>query len=169
MAGPIARRPSGLLDLLLAQQQGRNPNALTDNVQPVIDLTPFYSADRLEATNTSFTATAVGSGNTITVPAGEVWALTSLGWSGTANAVDQQMRIAIRFLDIFEGIDQFFYASPDFKSIGATDVFSDGVLIPQPLFLNSGSKLSLRVEMFDKALGANIAIAWVAAYVRMDT
>lgn len=76
--GNIARKPRGLLDLLLTQSGGQNPSNLMESVRPTLDMLPFYLPERLDA-DTAAINQAVAGFTGITVPEGEVWLLLWLG------------------------------------------------------------------------------------------
>ena len=83
----INRIPSGLLDFLLVQAGGQNPNEISELVRPVIDVTKLYAPDRLRAANEPTSMTA-GQLEFIEVPEGEVWLLLFAAITATLVAGD---------------------------------------------------------------------------------
>lgn len=73
----INRVPKGFLGLLDSKTQGRTPGASQGDLQPVVDLTQFYTADlplKTTVATGSFGSGSIGTLiNTVTVPAGELW------------------------------------------------------------------------------------------------
>lgn len=73
MAGLIQTIPAGFLSLFQAKEMGANPNLLGTEVQPTIEMLPFYLAQRRQVQELSHNIAAVGSATLITVPGDEVW------------------------------------------------------------------------------------------------
>lgn len=87
----IQRAPLGLLSLLDSKAGGIAPNALSDLVQPTVELLPLYGLSVRRKVNLSIAAAGVvvgfnlvGSGLGI-VPSGETWRLLNL--TGVSNNV----------------------------------------------------------------------------------
>ena len=78
--GVINEIPEGFLDLIKAKVGGRPPTVLSDNVAPVIDMSPFYLARNLSV-ETYSQLTTVNSFESIQVPPGEVWFLFNASFS----------------------------------------------------------------------------------------
>jgi len=167
VASPISRRPSGLLDLLLTQQQGKNPALLEDDVQPIIDLGPFYEAERLETINASNAVTATGvQASTIDVPAGEYWKLLCLSIYADFGAGNQDILPFIRIRNLGSIVHVL---TPRFQSSSAfTLAQGDQLWLPQPLHCPSGVSFEMNVEGLDLQGQPNILTLMEALYVRMD-
>lgn len=170
MAGPIARRPAGLLDLLLTQQQGKNPEVLGNDVQPVMDLTKFYGQERLESSNKALTATAINSLVTHTVPAGESWLLLCAAVRGAFAAAGQEIGLELRISGFkgaaFLACDALAFA----QSIAATDAFGDGFDIPAGgVIYPSGVSFTFLTQKIALAAQPNIAVTTNLLFIRMNT
>ena len=76
----INREPRGLLDLLLSQSGGRNPDVMLESIRGFIDLEKFYAVDRQRAFSVSF-SDAIGASSFVEVPAGQTWLVDFLGIS----------------------------------------------------------------------------------------
>jgi len=166
MPGPISRRPAGLLDLLLAQQQGKNPSSLSDAVAPVIDLSLFYEQERVDLESKVLSASAVGQAATITVPQGESWKIVGLTVRGTFNIIGSKIR-----LGLFFGIGTSAFAvvkELTSTAVAATDKFGDGIM-PPGLILRPGSQLGCIVHEINLNAGANISTTAEVLYVRMES
>jgi hypothetical protein len=88
VAKPIQTRPLGYLSLLALKEMGQNPDTAIDTLQPVIDLTEFYSADKFQAVNSSagILDTQTGAYSIITVPNDQVWLIDHHSASISCNA-----------------------------------------------------------------------------------
>lgn len=167
MGGPIARRPAGLLDLLLAQQQGKNPSSLGDDVLPVIEITDFYNQERIITQGGSLSMTAVNGTNTITIPAGEVWRPIYHACSGTFATTNQTVRIGWE-IGSLPGSWQVTHKTERFEAVGATDKFGNAAAFPGCIF-PSGTKFLLRVQEINLDAQANIGLNVQMAYIRMES
>ena len=167
MGSPISRRPTGLLDLLLTQQQGANPKELEDDVQPIIDMGPFYEAERLTSINASNAVTATGiQASTIDVPPGEYWKLLCFTVYVDFGAGNQDISPFIRLKNLGSLIH---IVTPRFGSSSAFTLAQGEVLwLPQPLHCPSGVSFEMNVEGLDLQGQPNILTLMEALYVRMD-
>ena len=125
MPSPISRRPAGLLDLLLTQQQGENPNDLLESVQPTLDLLRFYAPDRMEVAGTTLTHTGVGSNGSIEVPAGQTWLTFGVASSVTFATVNQRISCSCRLNNIVSNPFWFTALGGVRTPVGATDVSNE--------------------------------------------
>ena len=169
MASPIARRPGGLLDLLLTQQQGRNPSDLLDSVQPILDMAAFYEQERLYVTGGAKTITAVGGNDTILVPAGESWKLIHAGFFVSFATANQIFACTLELINLQ-------IASMRISDLGGTQTpslandFRVGIYTPpQPLILPSGAGLKFGVSSLTLDGQANISMTTRVLVVRMET
>lgn len=71
----IQRVPIGLLELLGMKGSGTNPNAITSEVRPVVDLAQMYGIRTIDQASAINAALAIGGTMTITVPQNEHWLL----------------------------------------------------------------------------------------------
>lgn len=169
MPAPISRRPSGILDLLLAQQQGQNPNNLVDDVQPVLDLEKFYEPDRLSVASTTTALTAVGSTSTILVPAGERWKIYSIGVAGSFATVNQQLQVYVTLSGISGAALHYAHKFDTFAPVGATDIFAGGFWLPDPLLLPSGVSIKFTAASISLDAQPSISIQPRVLYVELQS
>ena len=167
MAGPIARRPQGLLDLLLTQQQGKNPAELGDLLLPVLELGHFYETDRIKTKGATITATTINSNATIEIPAGEAWKVYGFSVRGTFATVDQEVRVGFRISNIAGG-EILESESIRFEAFGATDQFGNGIMFPQPIIYPSGAKFTCYTQELDLDAQPSIALRMVMLYIEMN-
>lgn len=78
MSSLIQRVPQGFLDALGIKSTGTNPNQLSEDVRPVVNLIDFYLASRYETVIASGNITNNGDIISLDVPAGEAWAMQTL-------------------------------------------------------------------------------------------
>ena len=171
MAGPIARRPAGLLDLLLTQQQGKNPSELGDMLSPIIDLLPFYAQDRLSGAVGNKACTAVGDNVGITVPAGESWLVWTTSFSATFATVNQNISVYVELRGA-AGTTQPVYLSDlgGLKSAdGATDIVVGAQCFDKGLMIPSGTELRFVCGALNLDAQANITFRGRVLYARMET
>lgn len=166
MAGTIARRPAGLLDLLLTQQQGKNPAELGDLVLPVIDLSMFYGQERLEVNEATRTASAVGNSDEITVPQGESWGILNVSARATFNTIGQKIKISL-FASV-GGSDFVMLAENSATAVGATDIVNVFANLPFTVF-PAGAQFGMLVGELDLNAGANISVVTTTLSVRMES
>lgn len=169
MAGPIARRPAGLLDLLLTQQQGKQPTDLGDVVTPTLDIQPFYNQERLTTETAVLSNAAVGSVAIITIPAGESWQMLFLTTRGTFNAAAQTLRIGFRIASIAGGDIIDIGQTADITAVGAADTYSGQVMFQPGQIFSAGTRFLATTQQVGLAAGAAIAGSLNALYVRMET
>lgn len=167
MAGPIARRPAGLLDLLLTQQQGKNPGELGDLVNPTIDLEPFYSAERLTAKALTSAVTAVGTFGGIQVPAGEVWKVYGVSFFANFATINQRLGISGEIINIPSS--GFGYHDFGIKTADAAgDVFYRGYNFGCCIHYKSGATFRGRCTSLNLDAQPNIGVTMQLLYTQME-
>lgn len=153
MPSPISRRPSGLLDLLLTQQQGKNPAEILDSVQPVMDLFPFYASARLTSARATYTATGTGilAADSLAVPDGETWAVLNVSqhWEFALSSDDIKSNILLLNLQDASNVPLSTYEY--FNPSVANEVMEKTLWFPQPMFLSSGMAFATQIGWFDQA------------------
>lgn len=167
MGGPIARLPRGLLDLLLTQQQGKNPDALGDTLAPVIDLAPFYEQERFDAENLNATMTAVGVAGTFTVPAGEAWKVLGMSVRGTFATVNQTIGVQCRILNL-PNVPAFVIDQFDFAAVGATDTFGASIRQFGNIIFPAGLQFRFQCSQLTLDGQPSIAVTGSIWYVRLE-
>ena len=169
MAGTISRRPAGLLDLLLTQQQGDNPSVLGDTVWPGIDLGPFYDQERLTITNGSSAFTGLAQTNTMTIPSGESWRLLAFGLRGSFATANQYIQLGFQIGGV-SGSASVDIDARLFTAVGATDLYSGSFpWVKGNIIFPSGTNFRTKVESLNLDAQANLTVSVNALYVRMDT
>lgn len=172
MASPISRRPTGLLDLLLTQQQGKNPDKLGDDVIPVIEMRPFYSQERFDIERQSMAITVNGDYGAIEVPAGETWFVYAFGlrleYATAAQYLTADLTIdwtATTFAGFNYNIHGRNGMDPDF----ANQDMNAGFWLPQPLVFPSGVKFNCEINRINLDGQPNILGLHHCLYTRMET
>lgn len=146
--GNINRNPIGLLDFLLTQAGGRNPDFLLEQVRPVIDIEHYYQSDRLRATIDTGSLNT-GQVDAISVPTDEVWLL--LNWAlqlevptGAGNFANYSAEI--------EGIQPLGLNAVNIAGFSHTNpnpintIWVDQVPLPRPIVLRGGQTLAIRIQ-----------------------
>jgi len=167
MPSPISRRPAGLLDLLLAQQQGQNPTDLIDSVSPTIDMLKFYEAERLDVTRDVKNVTAVGDVGAVDIPAGEYWKVLAIACNWVFATVNQRLGIRIEVKNIGE-TRQDLITSVVKTPTGATDEAAVALRLGSPVIFPSGTTLQSRASSLALDGEANIQLTTTVFYVRME-
>jgi len=172
MPSPISRRPGGLLDLLLTQQQGKNPANLLDDVAPTFDMLPFYAQERLSVIREALAVTASGpQATTIDVPAGETWIVYNFGLkiefataAQSCNAYIDMQSSAVRatLADMNPNQDTF---NPDFAN---EDMFT-AFWLPQVMVFPSGTSFVLDIQRLSLDGQPNLLMQFGCIYTRMET
>lgn len=166
MPSPISRRPAGLLDLLLSQQQGENPDNLGNSVSPTIDLTDFYETDRVSVATATANFTGL-TAVTVTVPAAENWKLYGVSASWTWATANQDLKVKFELRNI--PVSEHILASPSLQtSTGATDTGSVAFMLPHPRIIPPGTLVRCRGETINLDAQANIAVKLNVLHVRME-
>lgn len=169
MAGPIARRPAGLLDLLLTQQQGKNPTNLGDDVVPVLDIVPFYNQERLDTDIQSVNMTAVNSFTSAIIPAGESWRVLAWSVRGAFATVNQTVRLGFRMQQLGGGglVD---LPSVPAAAVGATDLWGGATVLPGDslVIYPAGTRFLTYAQSINLDAQANIALTSTLLFVQMS-
>jgi len=163
----INRNPAGALELMNLNLQGEFPRFLVDSVQSVIDVTPFfYQGIGVSTRQQSGAILVIGGAESVTVPAGEIWAIRAVSGRALMNEAAQmsyhfsiqwvlpgnvQVGLAAAFGTIFPG--QFA------EVVGAYEV---------PLLLSAGHTLSFRLNQLSAITGLGIDVTLNVAYHRLS-
>lgn len=114
--------PGGYLDLLGLKTMGRNPSAVTDFVQPILDLSKFYLSSQAVVLSASTTANTPGSwffGGNFDVPQNEVWALLDIGVYSNALIASEAAQISLVVDFPSSGNVPMFIGDPGVRSTAA--------------------------------------------------
>lgn len=168
MASPISRRPEGLLDLLLTQQQGRNPSELLNTVGPVLDLVRFYDSQRLTSKALTSVVTAIGTFGGVVVPPGEIWKVLGISFFNNFATVNQRIGIAGEILNLPDS-DFHYHNFGIVDAVGATDVNTNAFIFSDPVHFTSGITFRGRCTSLNLDAQANISVTMQMAYIRMES
>lgn len=168
MASPISRRPSGLLDLLLTQQQGKNPSVLGESVQPVIDLTEMYATDRLTIETLNRTYTAIAQTTNFDVPPGETWRLFGVGGFFTFATIDQHLSVAVSLQRIPNATHHVGQLVGPTEPLTATGKATIGYEFANPLWIPPGTRIQLSCNDLDLDGQASIVAVHTVMFTRME-
>ena len=169
MPSPISRRPAGLLDLLLTQQQGANPRELLDTVQPIVDMSAFYESERLdvEVETMAITTLGVQTADAIDVPDGEYWKVLGVGASAEATIANQALGVTVLVRNVGNEFPVFrgrYHSDID----AGSQVEYWSFMLPMPIHFPSGSSFLLSAD--DANFGGQpINCTLRIFYVRMNT
>lgn len=100
MPTQVLKPAPGFLGMVDAQQMGRNPALITDEVLPSVDMLPFWMSQRgtmdvIIGPNVLAAATPTTIG-TLIVPEGEVWIPLSASVRGTVNNINSTFGLRIQ-------------------------------------------------------------------------
>lgn len=170
MAGPIARRPAGLLDLLLTQQQGKNPSELGDVVSPTIDLTSLYEQEVLATTIASITADAVNDFSSIIIPDGEAWKLLASTVHGAFADANEVLSMGHR-IQTLPGSGLIDQDALNFAAVGATDLFGGSFVLPAngTVIYPPGTRFITFVRSITLGVPLSIVVSVDLLHVTMQT
>ena len=142
--GALHKVPLGLLGALSLKTHGRNPIDFGETVFGMVDLLDHYLTDLADVFQAGANLLATFSSVAITVPAGMVYRVHSVGISLTPNAADVALRNDGAFLvrraqgalnaGIMRGVQM-----PAVAAVGAS-VF-DGMIFDRPLVLPPGAQI----------------------------
>lgn len=170
MAGPIARRPTGLLDLLLTQQQGKNPAELGEQLEPTIELIEFYALDRLTVTTQVTAVVGVGNNLNIEVPGNEVWRLLNVGIRFNWATVNQTFGIRVELRDVpGGGVSVLTDFGGTLSPSLATDQAGKGHQLPNPILIPPGATIRGDVTNVNLDAQPNISVTLSVLYHRLTT
>lgn len=164
----VNRVPRGLQSLLDSKSLGVNPTELLQTISPVVDLAPFWYADKplLGASGTAVGG-AVGTLATTTVPAGELWGVVNVSGQAVAAAAADVLRFYIRIRGGFaSGIAATLAATTSFGPVaGANESENLGWTTAVPLLLGPGTSFDVFNE---RAVNAGTAWTVRVAYYSLS-
>lgn len=143
--GVVNTTPTGLLDLLAAKTGGKMPNNMSETLQPVLSLDQFLVNKKLAVELSSYSATAVGTADSITVPAGELWALVAIGFTFSSTVIGDSIGLhwTVNNLPASDTPgDGGIIWSPGKVISDAAQQFGSAIFFPYPILLSPGANLS---------------------------
>lgn len=163
-ASMIATSPRGLQDLLGNINQGVNPHDLSHTVSGVIDLTPFWSTDKLQMNANLGAITAVGDYVSFEVPTGEVWRPVNVTAHLNSQTANDETRLSVVYKDptgrVFSLVDGDLYTEAT-----GNDLYYLGYQFTNVMLLPSGWTIGAVVNQFSHAGAENLTVR--LAYVRL--
>lgn len=153
----LQKAARGFLELFYLQSLGRNPSQVGEIIQPTIDVTPFYAADRmLTGSNTVFGGAANGTvpliaTGAVAVPGTMLFALGGALTVGAAPGTRWRVTWGYRM----QAANNQFCAigSENLGTLIAAQQVEFGLALPFPLVTNMGSVLE--VQAASDAAGAD--------------
>lgn len=168
MPAPISRLPTGLLDMLLVQQQGENPRTLSTALQPSLDMNELYMSDRLDVDGNSFVVGAINAIGNVEVPASEIWYMRSMGIRGSFNTAGQSFTCGIQLRNLDQTLIANIGSTGPLVSTSTTDRYNWGLFFPQPFFLRAGLNISAQVSQLDLDGGSNLVPEFTLVFNRFN-
>jgi len=171
MSSPISRRPGGFLDLLLTQQQGKNPGELLDTVQPSIDMLPFYCPERLTISTATNAVTTKGiQANAVEIPAGENWLVYGVGFFIEFQTGTQYIGPACLARVGTKRHSLGWWDPTDIDAVvGTNEGWYLNENLPQPLIFPSGAKFEMNAAVVALGGQPNLNTIMSVMYTRMET
>lgn len=164
----IGRYPQGYLELLAAKANGATPPEISDQVIPVLDLTPYYAAgaNQLAILSTlAISATGFWGGVTsaLTVPQGEWWRVHNVTAFSTALAAATAYRL--RCAASIPTLANAYRMAPTNAAYAVGERPGFGWDLPQPELFGPGWAFGVWAELV--TLGTNQAFTIVVEYDRL--
>lgn len=95
--------PRGLLGFFGLKTEGQNPNEFSDTIVPVVDVTDFYGARRIEEATNSSTGEVAAASIQINVDARHQWWVRAVSarfdFTVLANSADEQWRFTLQYVN----------------------------------------------------------------------
>ena len=131
--------PKGLQSLLGNVNQGLNPHELAHAVSPSVDLFPHWAIDKMKVNSaTSSYAPGPGTGQTITVPAGELWMPISIAGSFSM-LIAQEYEFTLGIIDPAASMaTTIAVARTDAACRATNQLLRVGVVLPERFFVPAG-------------------------------
>lgn len=150
MPSPLHKVGYGLLALFNLKTLGRNPDAWSDELRPVADVTDHYSLDLTQVVNQTANVSVRGTGPSLTVPNGFVWRVRHAGvYITLTGAMTMADGVA---LSIWANTGGFASPMTQFESpivsvgAGRTAGVAASIYFDRPLMLRPGSVVSGQLD-----------------------
>lgn len=150
------QRALGLYDL------GRGLAAIDENVRGTFDVRAMFLARDISTASTiTDPVQNVGDSAIVTVPQGQVWSLIGAGWTLSNLTAGNVVSVATDLISGQGTLAQPIDGLPA-TTVAATEVLSSGILFPQPIVVESGAaiRVRLRLTQANTARLANIVSFW---------
>lgn len=166
--GQVNRIPSGFLDLLGAQSQGKTPPLYADVLGPVVDMGELYRGNALSMVVETLAHTTFGNTQDFTVPAGETWLLRAVSSDELLTSTGQFTQWAWSFLRPPRGAtggatikETFIHVSPIKQILLANAWATDAHEFASPIAFQNGTIIRAKLAQRDAGVGrsSNLAIA----------
>ena len=156
----IQRVPRGVLELLGLRGSGDLPHDMAQEIRATLDIGPFYGFDLLRTPSSLLSAMSAGfnTSTALTVPAGEMWAVTNISAEiSTAAASAATVNIGYKRLQDNTGPPRMI-GLPSVV-LGASQTVSMGVpLAFGVLILASGDTIGCRAHTITTTVNALMAV-----------
>lgn len=156
--GYINRLPRGLLSFVDSKTQGVNPASLTEEVQAILDLEPFYRSiaryETFAATNSAATGSAYAI--SVAVPNDEVWLLHSatIRLLGNGATAATGLRVALNTFPVYSsplfGVSNLVNITSGTTgfTLGVFEEFFQGVTFSRPFVMAPGWPIGVYLNGF---------------------
>lgn len=147
MPSKIQGVPQGFLGSLSIKGTGKNPVFVSDNIIPVVDLGPNYTARFSEVVFQTTAVTNLGDASNLPVPEGEAWRLISLSAQmlNPGAGVVAKFFAGIRFGGT--GVHSRIFTMVEPRTAAANEDIEIGGFVPTPLILSPGSNLTAALSI----------------------
>lgn len=149
MTSPLHKLPDGLLGAFNLKTTGQAPNEYGDTLAPTTEMLDFYLRDLLAVSVTAGTVTAPSDAVSVTVPAGVMWRLLSIGLAIQPDAADAALIPYGRFdlrTELMTSPAYLAQVGPLPAMGGTARNLNFGLLMPVPLLAKGGSVIAFRSE-----------------------
>jgi len=149
--------PRGLQNFLGNVNQGVNPSDLDQQVNPTVDLVPFWGTDKLKSiVSGASIAGTLGQGITVEVPEGELWIpIAASGQYFVAQA--QTRQISLRVVDQSGG-GLSIIANGRIDSASLTAEVTCGLAFPNRFILPSSWGIRCQIDETSSATAATMEV-----------
>jgi hypothetical protein len=162
--GQINRIPLGYLGMLGTKTGGKNPFVSAEQVNPVVEMTPFYHAQGLSIETGSLTFVNVLEFVDLTVPSDEAWFVYAVSVQSGFTLVGDRLGVIFSLFSTPAGPpnnSMVIGQSGLLELVGAIGTVGEAVQFPNPLPIVGGSKL--RCTVTDSNVGKTLLFSALVA------
>lgn len=145
--GVINRFAQGALDLIGAKSDGRLPNQLGEVVNPTLDMSRFYKAQRFDQASNAGTFLFTGTGPILSVPNTEAWEVLSFFGQLSFNVVGQSASIRLLLANLPSGATVVKAMNEPIVSTSTDQIVGLEYIAPEPFIMLPGQ--SIRTAIVD--------------------